>query len=62
MKTEIKNLDKRVDRIRESTPPPPSREDIITEFINGLPWPLRSQIIEYVKNRIHELEQEAKVN
>jgi radical SAM superfamily enzyme len=56
--TKIEGLQKRVNRMRESTPPPPSREDIVSEFINGLPWELRSQILEYVKGRIHELELE----
>lgn len=62
MKTEIKNLESRVDKIRESSPPSPDKEAIIVEFINGLPRELHDQIVEYVKHRVHELEGETKTN
>jgi hypothetical protein len=57
-KPDIKNLEKRVDKIRESTPPPVSREDIIVAFIDQLPAELRNQIIAYGREQV-KLEEDA---
>ena len=60
--TKLEDLQERVDKIRESTPPPPTRLEIISGFINEMPWELRRQVNEWIKDRIHELEGETKAN
>ena len=57
--TKIEDLRKRVSRIAESTPPPPSPEDVIVGFINQLPGELRKQVVEYIKVHVHEGETKA---
>ena len=61
MNRKVDQLAERVSRVRESTPTPPSREDIIVAFINQLPAELRNQIIAYGREQV-KLEQEEKTN
>jgi hypothetical protein len=58
----VQNLAKHVDEVEAHSPAPPSREDVIVDFINRLPRELRDQIVEWMKRHIHELEGEAKTN
>jgi len=61
MNRKVDQLAERVSRVRESTPPPPSQEDIIVAFINQLPAELRNQIIAYGREQV-KLEQEGKLD
>jgi hypothetical protein len=59
-KMEIRNLERRVNRVGESSLRTPSQEEIIAGFVNSLPHDPLKGILEYINHPVKELEPAAK--